>query len=79
MGGIFGVHSSFKEFFVRISRLLNDQLKGSLFQVAIVKGNGNPNGWLCRMLQDVMAAGHVMNKEPSPFKRPDQLFWSDGW
>jgi hypothetical protein len=75
----FGLLQQFQKFFIRVSRLLNDRLKGPAFQVAIVKRNGNSKGRLCWMLQDVMASSYVMNDEPSPLKNSDYFFWSNGW
>ena len=69
----------FQEFFIREARLLYDRLKSSALQIAIVKGYRNSQQRSRWVLQDVMASGHVMYKEPCALKRSKQTLRLNSW
>src|SRR5207245_4055964 len=65
--------------FIGESRLLHDRSKGSTLQVAIVKRHSHAKHRICRMPQDVVTSGRVMNKEPRLLECSKQTFRSNGW
>jgi len=58
----------FQKFFNGQSRLFDDRLKGSSFQIFIVVGDRNPKVWFARMLQDVVTSARMVHKETGPLE-----------
>jgi hypothetical protein len=65
------------ECFDRQTCLLDDGFQGPALEVSMMKREGYPEMRLVRMLEDMVAAGRVVHKQPGPLQDPEDLSWPE--
>lgn len=71
------VLKQFAEFLDGVAGLLDDRGQGFAFQLPVVEGQGNAQVGICRVFENVMGTGGVVNKKARSLQSAENFFGGD--